>query len=365
MRTRFAVTALSAALAVALAACSKQEQAAPSMDRAEAAEAAEAAAAAPAAPAAESPAAAAESLSGGGAPRAAMPEQAKVAAASDADASADSDVETGTRVDASQLVSSANTYRDAQRKFIRTAKSEFRVKDVYGSAMAIEDAAAEQGGFVVANHISAQTDDVRRIAAGDGKLVELAEYTTRGTMTVRVPSDRTQAFLRAIAAQMEFLDDRDFQANDVQLQILRQQLAWQRQQIVQQSLGQIAADGGRTDRRADAVVQRGDAIAQRDEAQLQQKEFEDKVDFSTIELSLYQLPKVRRTEMVDAEALFRQNRAGFFARFGASLRVGWDGVLDLVVALTTLWPLLLAGAAGLWAWRRWSASRPRPTSPEA
>ena len=354
MRTRFVVTALSAALVVALAACNKQEQAAPAAERAEAVAAAEAAAASPSAPAADAAA--------GVANRAAMPEQAKMAEA--ADEAEDATVETDAHVDASQLTSSANTYRDAQRKFIRTAKSEFRVKDVYGSAMAIEDAAAEQGGFVIANHISAQTDDVRRIAAGDGKLVELAEYTTRGTMTVRVPSDRTQAFLRAIAAQMEFLDDRDFQANDVQLQILRQQLAWQRQQLVQQSLGQVAADSGRTDRRADAVVQRGDAIAQRDEALLQQKEFEDKVDFSTIELSLYQLPKVRRTEMVDAEALFRQNRAGFFPRLGESLLVGWNGVLDLVVALSTIWPLLLAGAAGLWAWRRWSAKRPRSAPPE-
>ena len=353
MRTRYVVTALSAALVVALAACNKQEQAAPAADRAEAVAAAEAAASSPAAPAADAAAAPGTA------------EAAKIATATDADGGADNAVETDTHADASQLTSSANSYRDAQRKFIRTAKSEFRVKDVYGSAMAIEDAAAEQGGFVIANHINAQTDDVRRVAVGGGKLVELAEYTVRGTMTVRVPSDRTQAFLRAIATQMEFLDDRDFQANDVQLQILRQQLAWQRQQVVQQSLGQVAADSGRTDRRADVVVQRGDAIAQRDEAQLQQKEFEDKVEYSTIDLSLYQLPKVRRTEMVDADALFRQNRAGFFPRLGESLMIGWNGVLDLVVALSTIWPLLLAGIAGLWVWRRRSATRPRQTPPEA
>ena len=363
MRTRFAVTALSAALVVALAACSKQEQNAPMADRADATAAAEAAAAAPAAPAADAAAVppAAEK-------RAGMPEAAMAVARDESEHAGGANdagtIETDTRVDPSQLTSSANSYRDAQRKFIRTAKSEFRVKDVYSSAMAIEDAAAEQGGFVINNHINAQTDDVRRVAAGDGKLVELAEYTMRGTMTVRVPSDRTQAFLRAIAAQMEFLDDRDFQANDVQLQILRQQLAWQRQQVVQQSLGQVAADDGRTDRRADVVVQRGEAIEQRDESLLQQKDFEDKVEFSTIELSLYQLPKVRRTEMTDVDALFRQNRAGFFPRLGESLMVGWNGVLDLVVALSAIWPLLLAGAAGLWAWRRWSAKHPRRTPPE-
>ena len=40
--------------------------------------------------------------------------------------------------DPSQLTSSAATYTDAQRKFIRTAQANFRVKDVYQAALAIE-----------------------------------------------------------------------------------------------------------------------------------------------------------------------------------------------------------------------------------
>ena len=139
-------------------------------------------------------------------------------------------VEFDSRVDAGQVSSSAATFDDGQRKFIRTAQAQFRVKDVYSSALAIEDVAAQQGGFVVSNNISAQTMNVQRRPAGDGKLIELVEYTVRGTLSVRVPSDKTQAFLRAIASQMEFLDQRNFDAADVQFQILRQQLAYLREQ---------------------------------------------------------------------------------------------------------------------------------------
>ena len=101
---------------------------------------------------------------------------------------------------------------------------------------------------------------------GDGKLLELAEYTVRGRLTVRVPSANTQAFLRAIVGQMAFLDRRNFDAMDAQFQLLRQQLAYQRSQEAQQDLGQAAQQDGRIDRKADVIQARSDAKSARDEA---------------------------------------------------------------------------------------------------
>ncbi len=240
---------------------------------------------------------------------------------------------------AAQLTSSAVTATDAQRKFIRTAHADFRVKDVYRSALAIEDIVAAHGGFVVHNDIAAETQSTQRRARGDGKLVELTEYVTRGTMVVRVPSGKTQAFLLAIVGQVDFLDHRTFDATDAQFDMLRQQLVWQRSQESQQDIGQAEQQGGKLDQRTDAVQMREQAKAVRDEALVAQKEFEDKVAFSTIDLSLYETPKIRMTEMVDAEAEFQRNSPGFFERIGSSLRSGWFGLLDIVVAAVSVWPL--------------------------
>jgi hypothetical protein len=272
------------------------------------------------------------------------------------------EIETETRVDAGQVSSSAATYKDGERKFIRTAQAQFRVKDVYTSALAIEDAAAQQGGFVVGNDISAQTLSVQRRPAGDGKLIELAEYTVRGSLTVRVPSENTQAFLRAIASQMEFLDQRGFQAADAQFDLLRRQLAWQREQQAQQELGDAVRNGDRLDRKADVIAARTGAKLQRDEALIEQKQFEDRVAFSTITLSLHQLSKIRQTEMADVEAVFRKHSPGFFARLVEALRIGWYGVLDLVIALIHVWPLWLALGLGVYGLRRWLRTR-RPARP--
>ncbi len=261
-------------------------------------------------------------------------------------------VEANSGTTADQVASSAATYTDGQRQFIRTAQAEFRVDDVYKSALTIEDVVAAQGGFVVKNEIVTETQDTQRRPTGDGKLIELAEYTVRGRMTVRVPSANTQAFLRAIVGQMAFLDRRNFDAMDAQFQLLRQQLAYQRSQEAQQDLGDAAQQDGRMDRRAAVIQARSAAKSSRDEALVAQKEFEDRVAFSTLDLTLYQTARIRKTELTDVEAVFRQNRPNFFARLGNSLRAGWDGALNAMVELSKLWPLWLLVVIGAAAYRR-------------
>ena len=269
-------------------------------------------------------------------------------------------VETDTRPDIGQVSSSAATYKDAKRKFIRNAQAQFRVKDVYRSALAIEDVAAAQGGFVVNNNIYAQNLNSQRRPAGEGMLIELTEYTVRGDITVRVPSDNTQAFLRAIANQMDFLDQRSFSAADAQFDILRQQLAFQREQEAQRDIGQAARQGGHMLDKVDVISARSGAQQQRDEALIQQKQYEDRVEFSTISLSLYQMSKIRKTELPDVDAIFRDNSPGFFSRLGESMRAGWYGILDVFVALMRAWPVWLALILGIVAFRRWRAARRRP-----
>ena len=272
-------------------------------------------------------------------------------AAADAGGAAESRMASQAPTEA-QLTSSAATYTDAQRKFIRTAQAKFRVKDVYQSALAIEDAVAAQGGFVTKNDIDTNIDSIRKRSLGNGQLVELAEYTVRGELTVRVPSDKAQAFLRSIIGQMEFLDTRSFAAMDAQFALLREQLAYQRNQEAQLELGDAQDEGGKLGQKAQVIAARVDAKSGRDEALIAQKEFEDRVAFATLDLSLYQLPKLRRTEMADMEAAVRDNGPGFLTRLGKSLSTGWFGLLEIGLLLVRLWPLWLLLALGVLAIRR-------------
>jgi hypothetical protein len=134
--------------------------------------------------------------------------------------------------------------------------------------------------------------------------------------------------------------------------MLRQQLAYQRNQETQQELGDAAQQGGKLGQKAQVISARGDAKSSRDEALVTQKEFEDKVAFSTIDLSLYQLSKIRQSELTDVEAVFAENSPGFFSRLGNSLSIGWYGVLVILIELIKLWPLWLLAAVTVLAYRR-------------
>lgn len=250
-----------------------------------------------------------------------------------------------------QLQSAVATQEDGERKFIRTATAEFRVRDVYGSALAIEDLAAKHGGFVTRNDIRAQVDEVRTRPAGDGNLIELATYTVRGQLQVRVPSRHTQAFMRALAAQVEFLDSRNFAAMDAQFELLRQQLAYARHQDAQRALGDVAAEPGKVGEKARAVDARTQSQAQRDEALIARREFEDRVAFATVDLSLHQAPRVRSTVRMDVDEAARRASPGFFRRLGHALGAGWFGLLDAAVFVSQLWPLWLVLGAVVFAVR--------------
>jgi hypothetical protein len=254
---------------------------------------------------------------------------------------------------ATQLQSAATTQDDGERRFIRTASVDFQVRGVYRAALAIEDLTAQHGGFVVRNNIRTEVDDVETRSSGAGHLIELTTYTMHGDLQVRVPSARTQAFLRALASQAEFLNSRDVSAVDAQFELLRQQLAYARHQEAQQALGQVAQERGKLGDKADAIQARAGSQSERDEALIVQKTFEDRVAFATIDLSMHQPPEVRRTERPDVEEIVRREGPGLFARLGHALSAGWYGLLDVAIALARFWALWLVLAVAVIAVRRW------------
>lgn len=345
LNNHFKRTALCLALLAALGGCGKKPQE----------EAAPASAAVPASPAPASPAGALEAKrSAAPAPSlAAAPRREAADKAMPAEPAATSNE---TRITSNALAGHA----DGARKFIRSANARFGVKDVYRSALSIEDAVAAQGGFVVHNSIASNVTDTRRFATSDGKAMEFSQYTVEGSLTVRVPSERTQEFLRAIAGEIEFLDQRGFEARDAQFDMLRQQLDYIRQQETQTELGQAEKSGGRLDQRQDIIAARDSAKAGRDEALIAQKMFDDEVAFSTIHLSIYQPARIRQLEVADMEETVKRNSPGLFPRLTDALLTGWNGLMGLIVGLVRVWPLwIVAGVAASFARRL--KKKPQPT----
>ncbi|AXI01850.1 DUF4349 domain-containing protein [Aquirhabdus parva] len=240
-----------------------------------------------------------------------------------------------------QLTSTVATYNDVERKFIRTATVNFGVKDVYQSALAIEDAAAAQGGFVTKNDIKSTPQESAHYSSAEGKIVDVVEYAIEGQLVVRIPSQKTQDFLRAIVTQIEFLENRSFEAHDAQFEMLRQQLEAIRQQLAQAQLSALAQQKGNIAQKTDAIDASTQSKAARDEALIKQKEFEDQVAFATITIDIHQPNKVRKTESNDLNRVVAESRPNFFKRLADSLLIGWYGVVDFLIEFMKVWPLWL------------------------
>ena len=253
-----------------------------------------------------------------------------------------------------QLLSSATTETSGDRQFVRTAHATFRVQDVYAAGLTIEDRVATHGGFVLRNAMNTHRERTEQRPDGQGQLTELAQYALRGELLVRVPAAQTQAFLRGLAPLVAFLDDRTFEATDVQFDLLRKQLAYEREQAAQQELGHAGDAPGKIDDKNDAIRARRDARAARDEAQVGQAEFEDKVAFSTIALSLYQAPKLVTSQVPDLEWAFAQAEPSFAGRAVTALHDGWHTLKDFTIAMLESWPwiLIFGGALAIWRWRK-------------
>lgn len=238
-----------------------------------------------------------------------------------------------------QMTSTAVTFNDANRKFVRTGSAKFEVKDVYQSALVIENLVAAHGGFVTQSHIGTEDISRREVKQSGQTLVRVVEYNVSGQMVVRVPSIRTQEFLRALAGQIVFLQERHFEARDVQFELLHQHLNASRAQQTQQDLAAAVAAGGKLADKADVINQREMSKSGQDYALVAQKEIEDQVAFSTLNLSLYQQPKLRHSTLADIDATLKTYDPSYGAQILAGIRSGWNGLLGFILFLVEIWPL--------------------------
>lgn len=250
-----------------------------------------------------------------------------------------------------QLSSSTLSAANGEHQFVRSANATFLVKDVYRTALAIEDITARHAGFVLNNDIENIEQRQQSLRISGNKKLEVREYVINGRLLLRIPSAKTQDFLRAIAGQIIFLDRRSFAAQDVQFDLLRQQLEYRRLHETQETLGKIVNSGAKTTQKAEVVYGQNDFKAGRDEALVKRKEALDNVAYATVELHLHQLPEVRKYEVEDIDAIFEQFRPSFSKRAGDALCNGWLALTDFAINALAAWPIfLLAMLIGI-VWR--------------
>jgi Domain of unknown function (DUF4349) len=249
--------------------------------------------------------------------------------------------------------SAAAPHPDTSKKFIRTADMRFRVADVRTATLRAEAITKHFGGWVTQSHLVSHTNrvDVTPISADSS--LEQTFYTVTSDLTLRVPYQHLDTTIKSIARLIEYLDHRTIGAEDILLKNLAESLKQKRNLEHDRRLREAVDNrDSKLGGVADVEGARLQAQINADQALLNQLTLADKVEYSVVTVHLYQREAVL-AEVIANHKNIDAYRPGFFSRVGASLATGWSAFLDFLVALISVWPvlLLIALVAGVAYWK--------------
>jgi hypothetical protein len=247
-----------------------------------------------------------------------------------------------------------------ERKFVRTADLQFKVKDVRKSSEQIEDLTTKFGGFVTYSHMQSDVSEKKSVEMSQDSLLEISLVNIYNDMSIRVPNQHLQSMLKELNTMMLYVDYRTIKAEDVRLQMLSNDLANKRQEKFvarNHSVHQNRKGNITTATEAEETLMTYQTSA--DEHKVQNLSLQDQVDFSTITIKLYQATFLQKV-MVENRQKIDNYRTSIFARIRDSVKTGWLLLEDVIVILMRLWVFLLLGSLGVFYWKYRSRKTVQP-----
>jgi len=242
--------------------------------------------------------------------------------------------------------------KDTTHKFIRTAELKFKVKSVIKSTYNIEDITNRQGGFVTYTNLTSNIDKVTKIAVSADSSLETTYYTVSNSITLRVPNTKLDTTLKEISKNIEYLDYRIIKADDVALQILSNNLTQKRSAKNEQRLTNAIDNRGKklneTTVAEEVLLSKQE---QADNAKVSNLSLMDQINFSTINLYIYQRQTIKR-ELISNDKNIDEYKPDFGSKIIEALKFGLDILEAFLVFLIKLWGLFLLGILAFILYRK-------------
>ncbi|WP_337042838.1 DUF4349 domain-containing protein [Emticicia sp. 17c] len=237
-----------------------------------------------------------------------------------------------------------------KRKFIRTAELKFQVNDVRKASEQIEALTANYGGFITQSSLQTNRLDQKTIQVSIDSLMEVSSINIVSDITIRIPNEHLESLLKDLNGMIQYLDYRNIKADDVSLQLLSNSIASKRlenfsrhnQQANGKRKGNILAA-------TEAEEKMLEHQLQADSHKIDNLSLQDKIDYSTIVLNLYQKESLHKIMLQNRQSI-HYYKANFFLRVWDSIKIGWDFLEETIVILIRLWFILIPGAIILFYW---------------
>jgi len=230
---------------------------------------------------------------------------------------------------------------DTSRKMIRTADIKFKVKDVINATYNIENIVVKHDGFVENTNLTSQIDNTQETCIKEDSALVTIYYSVINTFVLRVPNTKLDTVLKEIAQFVDFMDYRIINAKDVTLDLLSKRLEKNRlERYDSRMMNAIDNKGKRLNDVTDAEDNLLQKQRQADEAKLANLQILDRIQFSTITLSLYQNQSIKY-ETIAKEKKIKSYSTPFGIRFVDAMKFGWTIIKEIFLFLVNLWAIIL------------------------
>lgn len=247
---------------------------------------------------------------------------------------------------------------DTSRKFVITADLKFRVKDAVQATYAIEKASYQSGGFITSSELRTDRNGSQVIKMSADSSLEVTKYIVSNNMLVRLPKHNIDRFLSDVGEQVDLFDYRIIKADDVGLEELSNVLAekrnresaQRREKVIDKTVTGSAEDITDLTSAEDSRVEKQ---RQADEAMLENLLLNDKVEYATLSLNIYQREFTEQVMLANPAAY----NPPFGARLSEALKVGWVIIEEIVLFFVRFWSVLVLVVVGVWVYRRLGRKR--------
>lgn len=249
--------------------------------------------------------------------------------------------------------SAAVEQKDSKQKFIRTADIKFKVKNVVKSTYAIENAVQKFGGFVTYTNLQSNIHDQIKTKISQDSTLETTKYSVENNITIRVPNTKLDTIIKTIAKQIDFLDYRIIQADDVSIKLLANQLSQKRGAVSEKRVEKaIDSKGKKINDVIDAENTLANQKEENDNRIIENLSMQDQVNFSAITLQLYQNETIKQ-EITAGEKDSSAYKPNLGIQIIDALKSGWYILQAILVFFINLWPIILLVISGFFLYKKY------------
>ena len=228
----------------------------------------------------------------------------------------------------------------SKNAILKTVDIKFKVKDVVSTTSIIENICNTQGGFVTYCNLVSNINNKTSIAVSVDSSVETNYYSVSNSIIIRVPNNKLDTVLKAIAINVDYLDHRIIKADDVALQIFTNKLTQNR---IKKNETRLTKAIDKNNSKLVAITNAEDLLLskqeQSDNSKIENLSLDDQVNFSTVNLAIYQNDITKRT-MFASEKGIKIYEPGFGSKMADSFLFGWNIVIEILVFFSKFWAIL-------------------------